>query len=150
MADEKKFLDAGGLEHAWDKIKTWLGSWKTNQFGNMSVVNNRQNYTPVEVEFGDDFTFYRSDMISSSESLEINTLFGFAVIGKADTNIGLITRANNKTNRSLKFIVTCYGSGEGNADVSRLDSVTVAPGSTESLKNYMNLVTVAVLFWYPI
>lgn len=39
MADEKKFLDAGGLGHAWEKIKTWLGSWKTEQFGSGSYNN---------------------------------------------------------------------------------------------------------------
>lgn len=32
MAD-KKYLDKGGLAHLWDKIKSYLTTWKTSNFG---------------------------------------------------------------------------------------------------------------------
>lgn len=51
MADEKKFLDAGGLGHAWDKIKTWLASWKTEQFGS-GTYENELGLNIKEIETG--------------------------------------------------------------------------------------------------
>lgn len=37
---EKKFLDQGGLSRLWDKVKAYLTSWKTTNFGT-GIYSNR-------------------------------------------------------------------------------------------------------------
>ena len=37
---EKKYLDRGGLEHAWDRIKSYLTTWKTTNFGSGTYLNS--------------------------------------------------------------------------------------------------------------
>lgn len=49
MAD-KKYLDGGGLAHLWDKIKSYLTTWKTSNFGtgtysNSGTFSNRGRFT---------------------------------------------------------------------------------------------------------
>lgn len=41
MAD-KKYLDEGGLTHLWEKIKSYLETWKTSNFGTGTYSNNGQ------------------------------------------------------------------------------------------------------------
>lgn len=35
----KKYLDGGGLEHAWAKIKNWISLWKITSFGSGAYNN---------------------------------------------------------------------------------------------------------------
>ena len=46
----KQYLDKGGLEHAWSKIKSWiqtyLSSWKTTNFG----IGTYSNYGELDIQ----------------------------------------------------------------------------------------------------
>lgn len=61
---ESKYLDGGGLQRAWDRIKAYLTTWKTTNFGsgtyqNFGIINIPKNHilnlTQGQIEFTDTY-----------------------------------------------------------------------------------------------
>ena len=77
----KQYLDKGGLEHAWSKIKSWiqtyLSSWKTTNFGtgtynNTGSIINRGQMNNI-------------GLINNSGTIAVNTLI--TIIDKSETTV---------------------------------------------------------------
>ena len=100
-----KYLDDAGLTHVWSKIKTWLASWKIEQFGAGEISINENAHFKVTgtgvsiTNDDDDFNFSLSD-------------FEFAIKG----NSSLFTASKVQINFGyvyLAYLTFSYSNGFG-------------------------------------
>lgn len=119
MADEKKFLDAGGLGHAWGKIKTWLTSWKTEQFGSGNYTSSRNVIIKDAVGSSAAWGALGTSLeIDNDGSMSTND-FQIAAQGVMGPNINLYLEKNNgmliaRTQMSLSSGKVCTNKTGGN------------------------------------
>lgn len=108
--NEKKFLDGGGLQRVWDKIKEYLTNWKTSGFGSGTYNNTGSIENAGKIKVGSEhYTIQasRADMEVGGGFLplyydcEIYTLHGLRVIPCARGQ-GCMIRIINKSGEEIR------------------------------------------------
>lgn len=150
MAD-KNYLDRGGLEHTWAKIKSWiqtyLGSWKTTNFGSGTYSNSGSitNSSTVKITSGSlSITNY---MISTMQfnmscfpgfvggtmvALDINSYAGMRIYGGTGSGVGdLQIKSSISTNGPARALIISLKDGSITTITLSSDYTTVS-GTGES------------------
>lgn len=102
---ESKYLDQGGVQHLWDKIKQYLSSWKTSNFGSGTIKVSADTILCVSEHY--------DELLSSGEGLYyIREPFGI-IVGKTGGEASNTFSAafKNETGKGI-ILLLIYGKYE--------------------------------------
>lgn len=156
---ESKYLNRGGLEYLWSKVKSWINTWKQTNFGSgtysvgsghsLSVLDAITDYNPdsnigtrIEV---DDFQIISAKLLVSAEvsTARLTKPHGIAIIQKRTT----LTKPEIATNRSGEdisvMILTIQEAN--NTTYLRQNYATYKDGDTINAAQGSGSIT--ILFW---
>lgn len=147
----KKYLDKGGLEHAWAKIKSWiqtyLSSWKTTSFGSGTYSNSGSITSSGTVKITSSSLSITKYMISTTDfnmscypgsvggtmvALNIDSYAGMRIYGGSVAGAGdLQIRSSISTNGPAKALIISLKDGSIKT-IALSSSFTTVSGTGES------------------
>ena len=128
----KKYLDGGGLEHVWAKIKsylnTWIADWKTTSFGSGTISVGSYDFIEVPVET------YGVDGETLAADYTVTKRHGMILLLAEDDN-QYVTRAStiknthvkliNNYNSTIYFVMIAYKTGFYTSSLRKGESKTL-------------------------
>ena len=143
---ESKYLDGGGLTHLWSKIKEYLGTWKTSNFG----IGTYNNTGQIDC-YNSDLNFINSNLNFINSNISVgNTAVRSYTITRTSGLVVLVSQQGKITiqNDSGLKIYICYLNAEynGSETNSQLAEVIINNGSSSLIG--INNTTAVLMFWF--
>lgn len=152
MADSK-YLDGGGLQRVWDRIKSylnaWISGWKTTNFGSgtydnqlgLKISTGDDKNSLVEIKVDDKFAICEFENSTIFDSCKIITPAGIAVL-KSKGAIQAYANVENKTAYTIDMNAIQIQSVDGALTANLYREVLSANEEMQITNSYGTL-----LFW---
>ena len=125
-----KYLDGGGLAHLWDKIKSYLTTWKTSNFGAGTYeISGTATVESLYTSFlgnGDNIA-----LMNLKRELIVRTPYGVGMLipNQENASYGGTTRVTNQSGYKIAVLCIAFNSTSSSPDDRLITYYTIENGS---------------------